>query len=451
MVGISGGPDSVALLSILRCLQQGWQLTLTAVHCNYGLRGVESEEDQKSVEAFCHELGVPLHIRQVRCGTGGRKVSLQAEARDLRYGILREIAAQCGADRIAIGHTANDQAETVLLWILRGAGMTGLSGMPAFRENTIVRPLYDIQRKDILLYLRATGLSFREDSSNLRPQYLRNRVRSEVIPILNRLVPTSVDALCHLADICREDDRYLDQQADSLSTSAVQRRSDGGWVIDRGFLLELPRALQRRCIRNLFRQNDSQLHSPSVRTVDCILSLIPHRSSALRLDLKQGRIVVSEHHLRFVPLRAGASAHSGKEHVQCRELLPVPGELIWSSTGQRLQVQQQVRTQVYAPLGMDRILVDADRVTQPLIVRNWMPGDRFYPCGMGGHSKKLQDFFTDLKIPSAVRSRIPLVVAPEGILWVVGYRQDDRWIPTAETERYLVFRSDNVLLKKGTD
>lgn len=451
VVGISGGPDSVALLSILHRLRDGWQLTLTAVHCNYGLRGAESEDDQKFVEVFCQGLGVPLHIRQVRCRTGGRKASLQAEARDLRYGVLQEIAAQYGADRIAIGHTANDQAETVLLWMLRGAGLTGLSGMPAFREHTIVRPLYDIQRNDILLYLRAAGLSFRDDSSNLRPQYLRNRVRSEVIPILNRLVPSSVDALCQLADICREDDRYLDQQADTLSASAVQRGSDGGWVIDRGFLLEFPQALQRRCIRNLFRQNDSQLHSPSVRTVDRILSLISHRRSALNLDLKQGRIVVSAHHLRFVPLRTGAIAHVGKKHIHCRELLPVPGELVWSSTGQRLQVQQQVRAQICAPLGRDRILVDADRVTQPLIVRNWMPGDRFYPCGMGGHSKKLQDFFTDLKIPSAVRSHIPLVVAPEGILWVVGYRQDDRWIPTAETERYLVFRSDNVLLKKGTD
>lgn len=451
VVGISGGPDSVALLSILHRLRYGWQLTLTAVHCNYGLRGAESEEDQKFVEAFCQGLGVPLHVRRVGCRTGGRKASLQAEARDLRYGVLQEIAAQCGADRIAIGHTANDQAETVLLWMLRGAGLTGLSGMPAFRENRIIRPLYDIKRQDILIYLRAAGLSFREDSSNLRPQYLRNRVRSEVIPILNRLVPTSVDALCHLADICREDDRYLDQQADTLSSSAAQRGSDGEWMIDRGFLLELPQALQRRCIRNLFRQNDSQLHSPSVRTVDRILRLISHRRSALTLDLKQGRVVVSEHHLRFIPLRTGAIAHSGKEHVHCQALLSVPGELVWSSTGQRLRVQQQVRAQICVPHGKDRILVDADRVTQPLMVRNWLPGDRFHPCGMGGHSKKLQDYFTDLKIPIAVRSRIPLVVAPEGILWVVGYRQDDRWIPTAETERYLVFRSDTVLLKKGTD
>ena len=158
LVAISGGPDSVALLSILHRLRSSWKLTLSAVHCNYGLRGAESEEDQKFVEAFCQGLGVPLHVRRVECHTGGRKASLQAEARDLRYRVMQEIAEKCGADRIAIGHTADDQAETVLLWMLRGAGLTGLSGMPAFRDNKIIRPLYDIKRQEILIYLRHGGV-----------------------------------------------------------------------------------------------------------------------------------------------------------------------------------------------------------------------------------------------------------------------------------------------------
>jgi tRNA(Ile)-lysidine synthase len=122
----------------------------------------------------------------------------------------------------------------------------------------------------------------------------------------------------------------------------------------------------------------------------------------------------------------------------------VPGELLWSGTGQRLQVQQQAGSQLCAPLGKDRILVDADQVSLPLMVRNWLPGDRFHPSGMGGQSKKLQDFFTDLKIPIAVRSRIPLVVAPEGILWVVGYRQDERWASTTTTKRCLVFTCEDL-------
>ncbi len=444
MVAISGGPDSVALLSILHQLRSSGKLTLSAVHCNYGLRGAESEEDQKFVEAFCRVLGVPLHVRRVEFHTGGPKTSLQAEARDLRYRLMQEIAEKCGADRIAVGHTADDQAETILLWMLRGAGLTGLSGMPAFRDNKIIRPLYDIKRQEVLAYLRTAGLSFREDSSNFQMHYLRNRVRREVIPVLNRLVPSCVDALCKLADICREDDRYLDQQVNALSSSAVKRGSAGGWTIDCGFLLELPHAFQRRCIRNLFRQNDDQFRSPGIRTVDRIIHLASKKGSGSSLDVKGGRVVVGDRRLWFVPFQAKETSYVGQPHARCQELLSVPGELIWSGTGQRLQVQQRTCTQIGATplLGKNRILVDADRVSQPLMVRNWLPGDRFHPSGMGGHSKKLQDFFTDLKIPIAARSLIPLVVAPEGILWVVGYRQDGRWAPTAATERCLVFTSE---------
>lgn len=444
VVAISGGPDSVALLSILHHLRSSWALTLSAVHCNYGLRGAESEGDQQFVKAFCQELGVSLHVRRVDLQPDGRRTSLQAVARDFRYRVMQEIAEQCGADRIAVGHTANDQAETVLLWMLRGAGPTGLSGMPAFRDHNIIRPLYDTKRQEILTYLRATGLSFREDSSNFKPHYLRNRVRTEVIPVLTQLVPSSVDALCRLAEICREDDRYLDQQSTALSSPALKQESDGGWTIDRGCFLELPRALQRRCIRNLFRRNDAQFRSPSLRTVDRIIRLASGKGSGSSLDVKGGHVLVGDRHLRFVPLQAREISHTGQPHDRCQEFLSVPGELIWSGTGQRLQVQQQARTRMCAPLGKDRILVDADRVSQPLVVRNWLPGDRFHPSGMGGHSKKIQDFFTDLKVPIAARSLVPLVVAPEGILWVVGYRQDERWAPTAATKRCLVFTSENL-------
>ena len=443
VVAISGGPDSVALLSILHHLRSSWELTLSAVHCNYGLRGVESEEDQQFVEAFCQGLGVPLHIRRVGLHIAGRKTSLQAEARDLRYQVMQEIAEQCGGDRIAVGHTADDQAETVLLWMLRGAGLRGLSGMPAFRDDNVIRPLYETTRQEILAYLRKAEVSFREDSSNFKPLYLRNRVRSEVIPILTQLVPSSIEALCRLADICREDDRYLDQQSTALSSSAMERDSAGGWTIDRMYLRELPSALQRRCIRNLFRQYDDQSRSPSLHTVDRILRLASKRRSGASLDVKGGRVVVGDRHLRFVPIQAQAAFHAEQPHGRCQEFLSIPGALIWAGTGQRLQVQQQARSQMCAPLGKGRIVVDADRVSPPLMVRSWLPGDRFHPSGMGGHSKKLQDFFTDQKIPIAARSRIPLVVAPEGILWVVGYRQDERWVPTATTKRCLVFTSED--------
>ena len=185
--------------------------------------------------------------------------------------------------------------------------------------------------------------------------------------------------------------------------------------------------------------------------IDRVIRLASKPKPASRIEVKGGGVVVNDRHLRFVPFSVGTVRHKTQPHVGFPAYLSVPGERIWPGTGQRLQVQQQTRNECPTCPGRNQILVDGDRVSQPFMVRSWLPGDRFHPRGMGGRSKKLQDFFTDLKIPVAARLRIPLVVAPEGILWVVGYRQDERWMPTAATERCLVFTVDHPTPMEGTE
>jgi tRNA(Ile)-lysidine synthase len=441
----------VALLSLLDRLRSGWSLTLTAVHCNYGFRGSESEGDHEFVTTRCRELGIPLHVRRIKLPARPKQSSLQAEARNLRYQVFSEIAGLCGADRIVLGHTADDQAETIVLWLLRGTGLTGLSGMPAARDGTIIRPLYETRRQEILTYLQDSGLQFRADSSNAKPLYLRNRIRHELVPIVNRLAPGSLGALCRLADICREDDRYIDDQAASVLSTIVTWESECSWTIDRAQLLMVPRALQRRGIRNLIRKSLHQQYTLGLRTVDQIIRIAAKAEPGSRLDVGGGHLTVTDRHLRFVPHNEPIIASDRDRSVRLQHHLTVPGSLTWPGTGQRLQVQPPVSSHAPARLKRYRIVVDADRISQPLMVRSWSPGDRFQPCGMHGHSRKLQDFFTDLKIPRSVRSRIPLVVAPEGIVWVVGYRQDQRWVPTAATEHRLVFTVSDLPLREGTE
>ncbi|MFO0702133.1 MAG: tRNA lysidine(34) synthetase TilS [Nitrospira sp.] len=451
-MALSGGPDSVALLSLLHHLRSHWSLTLTAVHCNYRLRGAESEGDQQFVETLCQNLEVPLYVRAARVSTHRRHTSLQAEARDIRYRIMQDIGTMCGADRIAVGHTADDQAETVLLWMLRGSGLAGLSGMPAVRDDAIVRPLYETTREEILTYLCTAGLSYREDSSNAKPLYRRNRIRQEILPLLTQVVPSTIAGLCRLADLCRADDRYLDQETAARAISAVTWGAAGEWTLDRLMLLDLPLPLQRRCLRLLFRQGDPQRRSPSLCTIDRVIRLASTPKSGARVQVQTGEVVVTNRSLRFLPCPIGPECHRdyGRNQITPSPL-PVPGELLWSGTGQRLQVQVQRYDSRQTSLGQAGILVDADRVSQPLTVRSWLPGDRFCPTGMGGHSKKLQDFFTDAKIPIAARARIPMVIAPEGIVWIVGYRQDERWVPTSSTTRCLVITVDPPPLTKGRD
>lgn len=438
LVAVSGGPDSVALLSLLHRLSPSWSLTLTAVHFNYGLRGEESDGDQEFVTALCRDLDVPLYARRLSVRDRSRGTSLQAIARDLRYRALLEIAEECGADRIAIGHTADDQAETILLWMLRGAGLTGLSGMPVSRDGNIVRPLCETRREEILAYLKHAGLSYRQDSSNAKPLYLRNRIRQEVLPVLRRLAPSSVDALRRLADLCREDNDYLDQHVAALSTAKVQQEGDGSWAIERAFVQQLPLALQRRVVRDVLRRCDA-LHRPaSVRTVHRILHYVMRKGNTPSITVNRTRLAVTKDLVLVTPLGRRGVSRTVMDPI-APEALVIPSQLVWAGTGQTIQVQQLTRNQVgNTAQRQGCIVVDADRISGPLMVRMWQPGDRFHPFGMKGRSKKLQDFFTDLKVPIGARKNIPIVVAPEGIVWIVGFRQDERWAVTAETEHCLV-------------
>src|SRR2546422_1031675 len=192
LAAVSGGPDSVALLSVLAALAPSWDLTLQAVHVNHGLRGAESDEDASFVAGFCDRLGVALAIERVTLvGPAGRRRgrSLQEQAREARYAAMVRVATALRMDKIALGHTADDQAETLVMWMLRGSGTAGLAGIPPSRGPLVIRPLLDVGRAEIIAYLEAQGLPFRVDSSNAKPLYLRNRVRHELLPILKRFNP----------------------------------------------------------------------------------------------------------------------------------------------------------------------------------------------------------------------------------------------------------------------
>jgi tRNA(Ile)-lysidine synthase len=385
---------------------------------------------------------------QLEVRNRARRLSLQAAARELRYRALYEMAKQCGADRIAVGHTADDQAETVLLWMLRGTGLTGLSGMPACRDNLVVRPLFETRRGEILTYLSDEGIPFRHDSSNSKPIYMRNRIRQGVIPVLQQLVPSAVKALCRLADLCRDDDQYLDEHVQALSRGWITPLAEGGWAIGRSVLQKAPTAVRRRIVRELLRRVESQHRSPRRDTVEQVLRAIVKKNVVSEFVIPSGWVTVEQDLVRF----AQSKGSQRSRHCQPNPaILMVPGWVTWTGTGRRIQVQEVTRRQADTMVAdKDRIVVDADRVSQPLVVRAWRAGDRFCPLGMKGRSKKLQDFFMDVKLSLVERRRIPLVVAPEGIVWVVGYRQDERWAVTPDTKRYMALAVHPTQAGKGS-
>lgn len=445
LVAVSGGPDSVALLSVLAELAPAWALELAACHVHHGLRGREADEDADFVAALCRSLGIPIRVEH-RSPTGSprrrARQSLQDWAREARYAALRRVADDLGLRKIALGHTADDQAETVLLWMVRGAGLTGLTGIPPARDGCIVRPLLAVRRGELVQYLRDKGLAFRMDSSNATPLYLRNRIRQEVLPALTALNPAIVETLCRQAELLREDEEWMSQRAAECLARLVGEE-DGGIRLRSEDVRVLPLAIQRRVVRLVLRRLSPTGRWPTLRTVSAVLRLATQARSGSRLVLSRLQVLREYDAIIFTRRDPqggrprGGAAGSAADRDGLR--LVVPGTVRWPPTGQTIRL----RWGDGAPRGGRRrgfhtAAFDADRFTPDLRLRSWRAGDVFRPAGMQGHRKKLQDYFSDLKVPRGARHQVPVLVAPEGILWIVGYRQDERFRVAAGTSRVLL-------------
>jgi tRNA(Ile)-lysidine synthase len=413
------------------------RLTLSALHVNYGLRGKESDQDERFVSDLCAELHVPLTCERINL-SGGGGVSLQARARDARYAALRRAAAAYGASKIALGHTADDQAETLLMWMLRGAGSTGLAGIPLIRDGLYVRPLLGVSRAEVLAYLDAKGLAYRIDSSNEGLTFRRNRIRHEVLPLLKRLNPSIVQTLARQATILREEDACLEQWLSDWMSRHVLRETDRVTAVPRAALVELPIALQRRAIRRMLREATGTVYGPSFRSTEAVRRAVMGNRSNWSLTLRGAQIVGDTECIRVMVGGAACATIPGARVN--RLCVGIPSVTRWPATGQviRLRFGSEKSGETDGPVGRQVVQFDADRFSHRLEIRSWQAGDVFFPLGMGGHRKKLKDYFSDLKLPRARRTLVPLLVAPEGILWVVGYRADHRFQVTATTERIVV-------------
>lgn len=429
LVAVSGGADSVCLLTLLhemreRVLLPGIELRIA--HVNYGLRGDESEEDEAFVRALGSKLGVPVDCERVRLlpKSGG---TLQSRARDARYAFFGRLLREHGMAAVATGHTADDQAETVLLWLMRGAGTSGLTGIPVKRAGDIIRPLLGVTRQQVLDYLAFREMPYRSDSSNGAPRYRRNRIRQEILPALRSLNPSIVEALARGADILAADAAVLNEIERERWGVVAKDASSGLVVLDGDRLAAEPLGLQRRLVRRalaVVRQGQEGL---TFRHVSDILERVLAGTHGAGLNLPGGLRV--ERHCALIVMEYGGSKGGARSLTELTAgiPLPVPGEVRIGHGGRRLLAVEGWGLPAGLPSDRAVFAVDRDRFDGPLSVRNWRKGDWFCPLGMGGHRKKLQDFFVDRKVVRTLRGRIPLVVAQSGIMWVAGYRGDERF------------------------
>jgi len=442
VVAVSGGPDSVALFRCLVALRARWNWDVCVGHVDHGFRGVESEGDAKFVEALAAKFGVPVMVSRLHLNKQDAKLqkqSLQEYARAVRYHALEEMVRDRKATKLALGHTADDQAETVLMWMVRGCGTGGLGGMPPKRGAHVVRPLLDIQRSEIVGYLQQRHEEFQLDSTNFQPVYLRNRIRLALIPQLKQYSLGIVNVLARQAHILRDDHAYLEE----LTSEAFQRtcvsENREERQFDRLALLGLPLPIRRRVIRQSLQQVGENPQSPRFDIVERVLDRLEHGQSGWTIECHGVR--VGQEYDRLVVCRCEERKQQTADFSSMEvEPLSIPGEVIWSPTGHRITISMNTPSVIGDPVHSSEIHLDPATFTPELTLRSWVPGDIFCPRGFGGRQKKLQDFFSDMKLPRSQRTKVPLLVAPEGIVWVGGLRADERFQVSASTTSVVVAR-----------
>jgi tRNA(Ile)-lysidine synthase len=418
LVALSGGADSVALLFLLRELEAGGLLTVMgAAHLHHGLRGAEADADEAFCAALAGRLDVPFVSERADVAASARasKRSIEDAARTVRYAFLDRAAARLGAETVAVAHTCDDQAETFLLRLLRGAGTRGLGSIRP-RAGRVIRPLLDVERAALREYLGSLGESWREDATNLELAIPRNRVRHELIPYLgSRFSPGVTAVLARGAALAQQDEDFLQDSAIELARRIVLTTERTQIRLDAAGLAVAPRALGSRVIQQAVERLAGG-RSISFEHVDAVLSLAAGQAVSLPgQDAARAADVIV---LRSRTGRAEAGAGPWHKYVVS---LSIPGEVRLADViveAERLEsgVGRQRKWEARGP----EVGVAAGGLALPLAVRTRRPGDRFHPLGAPG-PRKLQDFFVDRKVARGERDTVPLVVdGRDRIVWVVG-------------------------------
>ena len=441
LVAVSGGPDSVALLHVLGALQECCGISrLTILHFDHQLRGAASTADKAFVETLATAFGLPFHAASadVRSYHHQHHISLEMAARKCRHRFFKDALTDFGANAIALGHTANDQAEEVMLRLLRGTGPAGMAGMLPKTADHLIRPLLGVTRREILAYLQDQQLSFREDTSNLNRTHQRNAIRHGILPLLEKhFHPRVVEVLCRHTQLAKTEESFWTELSANQWQTLCASETSSVIALDCQRLLARHPALQRRLLRLAIERLQGHLQGVYRGHIEALCQLLAHCTSGRAIQLPRGLQATVEGRFLILSTRPQEAPRTTTQAF--KPLMDGPGIYQFPSLVLSLTIQDRpdILDTAALPDPGHTILLDADRIKWPLFLRSWEKGDRFCPLGLGG-TKKLQDFFVDLKIPRRERSRVPLLCDQEKICWVVGYRLDDRVKLTPQTRRPLV-------------
>jgi len=481
VVGVSGGPDSLCLLHALLRLSEEYRLQIHVAHLHHGVRGADADADAEFVATLAADWGLSVTVekRDVPALARTHQLTFEEAARRVRYAFLARVARETVGCKIAVGHNADDQAETVLMHFIRGAGLAGLRGMLPVTHITdyhlleqlteqgdgnqeqdshiprpvifIIRPLLEVPSSEIKRYCADQKLAPRFDRSNLDTTYFRNRLRHELLPRLESYNPNIRARLCHTAAVIAADYELLIQLRERAWDKIVQKEQDGAITFDLAGWRELPVALQRAVVRQATYRLRHSLRDVTFVHVENAREIGLRGETGAQATLPMGlMLTVGYETLRMGD--AGETAPPPDEPLLWRTMpLPVsvPGSTPLPESEWALQAD------ILTDWDMDQIVAnpdpwtaycDVDALTAPLTLRPRRRGDRFHPQGMGGHSVKLSTLMINLKIPNAWRAHVPLLAADDQIVWVCGRRLGEEVVIKSETKRVARLRFERAIL-----
>jgi tRNA(Ile)-lysidine synthase len=473
VVGVSGGPDSLCLLHVLRGIAPECRIALHVAHLNHRIRGVAADEDARYVAELCTSWGLPCTVQDedVPALARERGLAIEETARQVRYAFLGALACRVGGRTVTVAHNADDQVETVLMHLLRGSGLAGLRGMRPLiwlddlrlgdstacwheaQRIRLIRPLLCVSRAAIEDYCRAHDLQPRFDLSNLDQTYYRNRLRHDLLPVLETYNPAIRQVLRRTAEAIAADYDLLHQQVLEMWPRVVCRETAEVINYDLAELRSLPLSLQRSALREGIHRLRRTLRNINWVHIEGALNILARGSTGMGATLPQGLLLTLGYAEATLASQGYVPEGEDWPRLQGGPLpLGAPGSLDlpggrWCVTTQITVRQNLPDDWAHNPHPYSAYL-DAGRITAPLALRSRQEGDWFAPLGLHRHRQKLSDFLTNAQVPRHERSTVPLLVCGQEIAWVVGWRIDARYAVQEETRQVLVV---NFTRKLSTD
>ena len=438
-MAVSGGPDSICLLHILYSLREFYNIELSVIHINHLLRGRHADEEEEYVRDLCRDWDIPFYVfrKDIKAISKVKGISIEEVGREVRYNLFFRMKDSHDINKIALGQHGDDNAETILMRILRGTGPSGLAGIPPYREDGIIRPLLDSTREEIEEYCRTHKLSPKTDKSNFQPIYFRNKIRLEVLPYLEQYNKNLKRNLQNLGEIIREQEDYIKFELDKLWEEKVLKKGKD-IHLPISWLKDLTIFQQKEMLRRSIEWVKGNLKDIEYIHIQLIIEKMKEDNKTIwELDLPDNIKVERQYLQLLIKDRETEFGQDFTYPLVVGEKTFVPE--INGEFNLYLVEREDIDIIKCNP---KRGYFDLQKIGGPIFVRNRRPGDKFKPSGSLG-TKKLKDFFIDKKIPKVKRDTIPLVIGGNGIIWVTGYRVDEGYIVDENTQTILVIEFNN--------